>query len=169
MLERPQRIHITNDTDSVQLQELGMVDAQELFDLIDYDRLHLDEYGPIFIGAIETPGDVSLYLAQQDGLKNRFGIWDQGKLRGEIDFMPRAGGEAEVGYWVGKEHTGHGYASRAQRLLTEWAFNRFTYFETLYTQVHSGNIASQRTSINAGFKFERETEDWLRFVRHRDS
>ena len=87
-----------------------------------------------------------------------FGIWDQAVLRGGIDLTTLDTKTAEIGYWVGKEHTGNRYASRAQQLLAAWTFNHLS-FTSLITKVAAANVASQRTSERAGFTLVDEAID----------
>jgi [ribosomal protein S5]-alanine N-acetyltransferase len=60
---------------------------------------------------------------------------------------------AEVGYWLGEEHWGKGYATDALRLMTRWLFEH-TALHRLYAGVFSFNVASMRVLNKAGFEQE---------------
>src|SRR5690606_23420631 len=117
---------------------------------VDYDPEHLREFTILAdtVTSVETAlttittGSFSLN-------KIKLGIWDEGTFRGGIDLMPQAGGRAEIGYWVGKEHVGQAYASRAARLLAHWTFRQLHGFDTVYAKIHHQNIASQRAIAKA--------------------
>lgn len=57
----------------------------------------------------------------------------------------------QIGYGVDVMHRGHGYASRAVRLLVPFA--RRHAFSELWITCGPENIASRRTIENAGFRF----------------
>jgi RimJ/RimL family protein N-acetyltransferase len=59
----------------------------------------------------------------------------------------------EVGYWVGAHARGRGVATRAVRLLCEWAFERL---DLVRIKLHTlpGNRASERVAERAGFTRE---------------
>ena len=72
---------------------------------------------------------------------------------GTVNLSPDAGGSTgEVGYWVGEQYTGHGYAGRATQALVKYAFEQLTP-ELLYAEVAIGNIASRKTLEKSGFRF----------------
>ena len=57
----------------------------------------------------------------------------------------------QIGYGVDATHRGHGYASRAVRLLVPFA--RRHGFPELWITCGPENVASRRTCENAGFRF----------------
>ncbi|MDV3103726.1 GNAT family N-acetyltransferase [Thermococcus waiotapuensis] len=65
-----------------------------------------------------------------------------------IDFMNR---NAEVGYIIGPEHWGRGYASEAVKLILEYAFNWLNLIK-VYARVFEPNVASIRVLEKNGFK-----------------
>jgi RimJ/RimL family protein N-acetyltransferase len=64
---------------------------------------------------------------------------------------PRGVG-AEIGYAVYPDAQGHGYATEASRLLTEWAFAHGVVRVHIRCAVE--NLASAKSAMNAGFTFE---------------
>jgi RimJ/RimL family protein N-acetyltransferase len=65
-------------------------------------------------------------------------------------------GAGEIGYWVAREARGRGAATRAVRLLREWAA-RDLGLERLEILAHRDNAASQRVAERAGFAATGET------------
>jgi len=60
---------------------------------------------------------------------------------------------AELGYWLAVPYWGRGIMSRAVRVFSEWAFERFDLLR-IHASVYHTNPASVRVLENAGFQFE---------------
>ena len=73
-----------------------------------------------------------------------------GALVGVVGFRPRSDGTAETGYWIAKDHRGHGYAAEATRRLASHAFERFGY-RRIVAAVKPENTASQKVIARVGF------------------
>ena len=162
------RIRISEPDETVQLQQFGIGDARALFEVVDYDRSHLRAFAPNLVQDVTSVDTALTRLANFDTTKIKFGIWDEGLLRGGIDLMPQAGGRAEVGYWVGGEHTGNGYASRATGLLARWTFRTMVSFDTVYAKIRTENLPSQRAISKAGFQLDGEYNGWLRYALYKE-
>jgi RimJ/RimL family protein N-acetyltransferase len=76
-----------------------------------------------------------------------------GRLLGSVAAMEldRAPGYGELGYWVAAEARGRGVATRAVRLLAQWA-ERELGLTRLELLVHEDNLASRRVAEKAGFR-----------------
>jgi RimJ/RimL family protein N-acetyltransferase len=60
---------------------------------------------------------------------------------------------ADTGYWTAPDARGHGFASRALRLVCDWAFAEYDLVRIgLYADV--SNVASHRVAERAGFERE---------------
>jgi RimJ/RimL family protein N-acetyltransferase len=64
----------------------------------------------------------------------------------------RLAGDPEVGYWVAPDAQGNGYAAEAATLLAGWAFS--VGLHRVRVACHVENLASVRTALAAGFRFE---------------
>ena len=79
---------------------------------------------------------------------------DDGGLMGiiSVERKATAGGEDELGYWLGEPFWGHGYATEAARALVER-----TFLDTHTARLHAGcavvNAASRRVLQKCGFGF----------------
>ena len=62
-------------------------------------------------------------------------------------------GRAEIGYWVAPAHRGKGIATRAVRLVADWALGEGG-FARVELHIHPENPASARVAEHAGFRFE---------------
>jgi len=65
---------------------------------------------------------------------------------------------AEVGYWLGKEHRGHGYASEAVDVLLRTAFARLG-LHRVEARIFPRNRASRRVVQRCGFQYEGRLRD----------
>jgi RimJ/RimL family protein N-acetyltransferase len=65
-----------------------------------------------------------------------------------------AGDERDVGYWIGREHWGRGFATEALR-----AFLGVDGSRPLRAHVAEHNVGSRRVLEKCGFVFEREAQD----------
>ncbi len=59
----------------------------------------------------------------------------------------------EIGYWIGEEHWGCGYATEAVKAVIEWAF-KVKQFHRIYARHFESNPASGKVMIKAGMTYE---------------
>jgi [ribosomal protein S5]-alanine N-acetyltransferase len=60
---------------------------------------------------------------------------------------------AEIGYWLGAAYWGHGIATEAITLVTDWAFGAHGLLR-LFAQPFAANAASRRVLEKAGYELE---------------
>lgn len=136
----------------------------EASDAPEVRRLVQDPEIPRFMGIPEnqTLEGVQAWMATvpetwQAGSSARMAVVDaeSGELVGSIAITRSADDAAigEVGYWVAGHARGRGVASRAVRLLTEWAFDALDLWRIEIT-THPDNVASQRVAERCGFRRE---------------
>jgi RimJ/RimL family protein N-acetyltransferase len=77
---------------------------------------------------------------------------DEDRLLASISVMgiDRATDSGEIGYWVAAEARGRGVATRAVRLVRDWAPGALG-LTTLEIEAHEDNLASQAVARAAGF------------------
>ncbi|HEY7630332.1 MAG TPA: GNAT family N-acetyltransferase [Thermoleophilaceae bacterium] len=75
------------------------------------------------------------------------------ELLGAVGFRLPEPVVGEVGYWVGAHARGRGVATRAVRLICEWAFEQL---HLVRIQLHTlpGNVGSERVAERVGFTRE---------------
>jgi RimJ/RimL family protein N-acetyltransferase len=79
--------------------------------------------------------------------------WTNGKrarLSGDV--------ETELGWKLGREHWGHGYATEAAAACRDWAFGELG-LTRIISLIAFENIASVRVAEKVGESFERDVED----------
>jgi len=144
------------------LNQFGSEDAQEIFDLIDTSRPHLSQHEDVTASKYPDKESVLQSITEpKNPNKLRFAVRNEaGTLVGSINLTPDDENptKAEIGYYLGVEHTGHGYMTEALRLLTEYAFNKLGYVE-LFGDVHPDNNASARVLEKAGYSHSGYADD----------
>ncbi len=158
--------------------ELRLVDKNhtvEFLTLIDRSRDYLREW-LAWLDITRTPHDLENFLERSQRefeQKQSYALWIQHRqsivgiihLR-EID---RANRKAMIGYWVGQEFRGRGFAKKATKAICDFAFEELK-LNRLEIRCAAGNTASQAIPISLGFLREgtlRQNE-WLydHFVDH---
>lgn len=149
-----ERIEIEGQN-GIALRQLVPEDAQAYFNLIDYDRAHMSQFDDDTADKYKTMDDVRESIVNPKSLyRQRFGIWAGDKMVGSINLDPtRKRDGTEVGYWIGKEHTGHGYAAKALEAIIPFAFESRPDKGHLFAKVAIGNHASRKTLEKCGFKY----------------
>jgi [ribosomal protein S5]-alanine N-acetyltransferase len=80
-----------------------------------------------------------------------FGIEHQGELIGICGFSPKGDGSAELGYWIGKDYWGQGFATEAADALMSYGFTKSGVKR--FTCSHfTDNAGSARVVTKLGFR-----------------
>jgi RimJ/RimL family protein N-acetyltransferase len=152
-----ERIVVKSDRDTVALRQLIPEDAEAYFKLIEYDPDHLRQHGDRT--ADKYPDVLSVRRSieyPENPAKYRFGIWDDdldgGTMVGSNNLTPKGEGRAELGYLVGKQYIGRGYAGRGRALLVDFAF-RTLGLEEVYCDIVVGNDPSRRSADKSDFAY----------------
>ena len=66
----------------------------------------------------------------------------------------------EVGYWVGEEYWGNGYATEALQAIIRFAF-LYKGYHKMYSRHFESNPASGRVMVKAGMKYESKQKDHI--------
>lgn len=137
----------------LRLRQLFIEDAEAYFDLIKYDRAHLTQFNDPTAEKYKSVADVINSIVNPDNPDRlRLGIRNGDQMVGSINLTPKENNQAEIGYWVGKQYIGHGYAAKAVRSLSKYGFDEHNY-DSLFARVVVGNEASKRTLLNSGYNF----------------
>lgn len=146
--QQPARMEIKG-TDGLALRQLALDDAQRYFDLVDFNREHFS-HDPSTTQKYKTVEDVLDSIENPDPNKRRFGIWDSDVMVGSINLTNKRPRVAEIGYWIGAEYAGRGFARRATELIIPYAFGSLEV-DILQAWVNPKNVASRKTLERAGF------------------
>lgn len=81
----------------------------------------------------------------------RFALVHAGELIGGAGFYRRPSGSAELGFWLGKDWWGQGFATEATRAVVHYGFQRQRV--PMFTSAHfADNAASRRVLEKLGFE-----------------
>lgn len=148
-------IEILGAQGGMQLRQLMLADATELFALIEANQEHLSQYEDTTAKKYPTLESVLNSIENPENPnKLRFGIRnDSGELVGSINLTPGEDDptQAEIGYYIDHRYGGRGYASQAATLLCKWAFGE-RGFVRIFACTHPDNIFSQKVLLKAGFE-----------------
>lgn len=162
------RVEIKAPNDTIVIRQLLMEDAQTYFNLIDHDRDHYSQFDDITAKKYQVVEDVEASIQNQNPNKYRFGIWDGDLMVGSNNLTVSEDNRAEIGYWVGAQYTGQGYATRALKPLLEFAFTNLQLNE-VFTNIVVGNEASRKTVEKAGFVLKGvDDECWVHTMSRED-
>lgn len=159
----------------LQLRLLTEDDAEAMWDLIQRNRTHLDQWLR-WSARVKTLDDTHVLIqrfqqkfAAGDGF--HAGIWDQGQLAGGLvcHFINRESRKSEIGYWLGAEFTGKGLAIRAAQAALRYLFDderlHRVEIQCAVDNVRSRAIPEKLRFTQEGIKRESE---WItdRYVDH---
>jgi len=156
------RLVLRSDTDSVVLLQPIQADAPLIYSLVDSNREHLGHFTEValHLSSLEVVQRVIAY----DGNPNmhRFGIWDDETLVGMIN-LSVFGRDSILNWWVGKDHIGQKYSSRAGVLLLDFAFNQLG-LQDVGCYINPKNEASRRSALRLGMVPAFVGENTMRYI-----
>jgi RimJ/RimL family protein N-acetyltransferase len=155
------------------LREVTIDDVLSFFRLIDASRDHLCRWHDET--AKDNTDPRAAHETFQRELKDtrllRMGIWHEDNLVGSIYRMKlQVPYRREIGYWLGKECTGFGFATVSLQGLVSHIFNVEEQL-CIVANAHEGNTRSQAVLERAGFYCNSRTKERLyyRLQRHQHS
>jgi ribosomal-protein-serine acetyltransferase len=141
------------------LRPLGMGDAGSLFRLIDGDRERLGRWLP-WVEDTRTERDSVRFIADAAEERRRrrslvLGLFVEQMLCGTVGlhYLEWFDRSAEIGYWIASRAEGHGYVTRAARLLLGFAFAS-AGLNRVVLRCAVGNERSRRVAERLGFQRE---------------
>lgn len=149
-------LHVDEHTE---VRLLHADDADSLYDVTIRNRESLASWMSWMDRVIDVSDTYAfLRAAEREAYEHsafKAGIWRQGTLIGCIDLhqIDWLNGNARIGYWLDKEHTGHGIMTRAVRLLVEYAFEALD-LHRIEIHVATDNHRSRRIPERLGFTME---------------
>lgn len=142
---------IPTDLPDLNLVELTLDDARAYYCLVDRNRDHLTQHGDYLDLKEATMESVIDHLSDPADKNAKFGIWLNDMLIGRADLSPRVPGHLVIGYWLGGEYTGNGYATMACKALIQHGQDRLGATD-IFAGVTKGNTASEALLGRLGFE-----------------
>lgn len=167
-IEQLQPRRVTTCFPELVLAELTPEHARAYYQLVDRNRVHLTKHGDYSEVQDMTLDMVVQDLAVVSDPNLRFGIWLNEALIGRVDLSPRQTGHYVIGYWLGGDYTGNGYATTACSALMHFAGERLAATD-IYAGVTKGNVASERLLNRLGFCLVEDRGSYTLFRRRLSS
>lgn len=149
-------LHVDEHTE---VRLLRADDADSLYDVTIRNREWLSPWMSWTDRVIDVSDTYAfLRTAEKEAYEHsafKAGIWRHGTLIGCLDLhqIDWVNGNARIGYWLDKEHTGHGIMTRAVHLLVEYAFEALD-LHRIEIHVATENHASRHIPERLGFMLE---------------
>lgn len=132
--------------------------AKELFQLIDSDRTHLEEFLD-FVKMTASIADEEDFLkmkiiGEANGTDRLFLIYYQNQLAGTIDlhFIDSKNKHAEIGYWIHSSFGKKGVVTASVNKITQIAFEELGLNKISIIAIVE-NIASNKVAEKSGYNF----------------
>lgn len=103
-------------------------------------------------------------LTDPENRNARFGVWLGDQLIGRVDLNPRTAEDFVLGYWLGGESTGMGYATAACAALITYG-QAVLGARTIWAGVTKGNGKSEAVLQRLGFQAVSDQATYTRFNR----
>lgn len=145
----------------VRLRPLGQDDAAALWEAINESRDHLAPWLP-WVRHVQALADAQAHVARartrwRRGTDLAMGIFarDEGHLLGGCTLYPHTWALRvfEIGYWLRRTATGHGYAAETVQVLTRFAFEELKA-NRVEIRVDPRNAKSRAVAERIGFVYE---------------
>lgn len=165
-MPKEERLIICTSDDKVLLKEFVPQDAQPLFELINNNRDHLSKWGdetatkyPDYKSALES------ITNPRNPQKRRLGIWYDDVFAGSINITPHSKLPmiVEIGYWVGSDFCGKGFAKIATHAIVDH-LKRLEGVDLVIAVTRVENIASRLVLQKAGLVQVRKRGDYTYFI-----
>lgn len=143
---------------NTELGLLGRAHADELFDVVDANRMHIVAFMPNWAGRIGSEGDALGCIEQwrqefADETAINVGIFYGGWLRGYARLAIEAPHIGEIGGWVALPFCRSGFMTRTARRLIDYAFTEME-LKKVVLRCRTTNQASQRIAERLGFTYD---------------
>ncbi len=147
------------ETERLIIDRVRETDKADYFYNISHDRKVLETFVCRYAETLED-FDFSIYPGRDDLFAIR--LKETGRLIGIILCFDEAVGSCEIGYGIGSEHWGHGYATEAVKRFLEYLFSEKD-MKTVCASFFTGNDASKCVMEKCGMTFSRFSEKELEY------
>ena len=148
------------ETERLILDALRETDREDYFRNISHDRKVLETFICKYADRLED-FDFMPYLANKSIFAIR--LKESEKLIGIILYFDETKESCEIGYGLGSEYWGHGYASEAAERFIRYCFEN-RGLKTVYASFFTGNEASRRVMEKCGMRYNHFTEKELSYL-----
>ena len=137
------------ETERLILDSVKESDKEDYFINISHDKKVLETFICRYAETLDD-FDITPFVGKESLLAIR--LRRNGRLIGIVDFFSEKDGECEIGYGIGSEHWGNGYATEAAKAFIAYCFEEKS-FQTVYASFFAGNDASRRVMEKCGMTF----------------
>ncbi len=148
------------ETKRLIIDQIKETDKEDYFINISHDKKVLETFICRYADTLEE-FDFSSYPGRQDLFAIR--LKETGRLIGILSLFDEKDGALEIGYGVGSDYWGHGYATEAVKRFLEYLFNE-RGCHTIYASCFTGNDASRRVMEKCGMKYDHFSEKELTYL-----
>ncbi len=148
------------ETERLLIDPIRESDKADYFHNISHDKRVLETFICRYAETMEA-FDFSSYPARRDLFAIR--LKETGRLIGIILFSDEKEGSCEIGYGIGSDYWGKGYATEAVRCFLKYLF-REKGFRNVYASFFTGNDASRRVMEKCGMTFQHFSEKELEYL-----
>lgn len=148
------------ETERLIIDTLKETDKEDYFINISHDKRVLETFICKYAETLDD-FDFSSYLAVRNMYALR--LKETGKLIGIILYFDETKDSCEIGYGIGSEYWGRGYATEAVKRFIKYCFDE-AGFKTVYASFFTGNDASCRVMEKCGMKYDRFSEKELTYL-----
>ena len=148
------------ETERLILDPIKESDKEDYFINISHDKKVLETFICRYAETLEDL-DFSSYPGRSDLFAVR--LKETARLIGIVDFFDETGDSCEIGYGIGSEYWGHGYATEAVRRFLEYLFYE-KGMHTVYASFFTGNDASRRVMEKCGMTYDHFSEKELTYL-----
>ena len=148
------------ETERLLIDQIKESDKEDYFRNISHDKKVLETFMCRYEETLEG-FDFSRYVGRQDIFAVR--LRETGRLIGIILYFDEKDGECEIGYGIGSEHWGCGYATEAVNRFLEYLFTE-KGLRTVCASFFTGNDASRRVMEKCGMSFSRFSPKELTYL-----
>lgn len=158
---RPTEGEMIMETDRLILRPWREDEAEALFAYASDPRVGPDAGWPVHASVDDSLAAIRRMNAEKECYA--VAVKPSGEPIGSIGLTEERRGpmrrrSAEMGFWIGPEHRGRGYATEAALALADRAFEKLG-LKTLWCASYPGNAASERVQEKCGFKPKKRQYD----------
>ena len=148
------------ETERLRIDPIREDDKEDYYINISHDKRVLETFICRYAETLED-FDFSSYPGRSDLFAIR--LKGPGRLIGILSLFDEKDGACEIGYGIGSDYWGHGYASEAVKRFLRYLFEEKDC-HTVYASCFPGNEASRRVMEKCGMTYDHFSEKELTYL-----